>query len=145
MADRVTMQSSCNMANLAVSAAVLGPILICILAYLWIGNWNEFPPGSRCIVSKTLYGTSDMDKALDALNRSLKLKDDFGLSELISNDKVILVFHDTHGLVLDKTYTLGGHYRNIRILSGPDLGKTAWIEKDSLRLDKEPPQNPFRE
>lgn len=127
----------------------LGSIALCVVAVAVVGpakeDWTKIPAGSQCVVTQTIYGTRDLDKAYDELGKARKVNDEFGIAELGQHDVAILLPEGTQGLVIDtdffKHFTF---YRKVRILSEPYIGKALWIQRDALTVEPIRPRNPFR-
>jgi hypothetical protein len=134
-------------------AEQIGSIAFCIGVLAVVGpakeEWTRIPAGSECLVSRTIYGMRDLDKAYDGLNKARKVNDEFGIAELAQQDVAISVPAGTQGLVIDtdffKHFTF---YRKVRILSEPYMGKALWIRRDALAAvpAPRPPalSNPYR-
>jgi hypothetical protein len=112
------------------------------VAVATVGNMGmpgQVSPGSRCLVSRAIYGTRDLGKAHDELEKAQNVNDEYGLTELAQRDLAIPISEGTHGLVVDSDFFK--HlvaYRQVRILDGPYTGKALWISSDALRVDPGP-------
>jgi len=102
--------------------------------------WFEMPPGTHCTIRRDLYGVADMDNSYDDFQKAFKIRDDYGIAELVQREKVAFLLARSEGLVIDGTYSVkaGAMYRQVRILGGPGLafdqnsGKAFWIKREDL-------------
>lgn len=125
-------RASSDLTSLATLISVGG-----ILAVAGLGALKEqIPLGSHCRVSRAIYGTRDLDKAHDELEKAQQVKDEYGLAELANHDMAFLISEGTHGLVIDSDFfTHLSFYRKVRILDGPYVGKALWARMDALEVD----------
>ena len=99
-------------------------------------NTTQIPPGTHCRVSRAIYGTRDLDKAHDELEKAQQVKDEYGVAELANHDMALLISEGTHGLVIDSDFFAHlSFYRKVRILDGPYAGKALWVRMDALEVD----------
>ena len=115
-------------------ASLFVVILLCAVVAIWVENWGRFPVGTRCILSRSVYGMADLNESYEDLEKARIAKDDIGLAELAESGRAILLPQGTHGLVIETrlkaaSYTL---YRRLRIFNEPYTGKALWVRKDAL-------------
>jgi hypothetical protein len=97
-------------------------------------EWMRVPDGSHCVVSESVYGVRDLDKAYDELTKAQKVNDDLGIAELVHRDVATPVPVGTHVLVIDGDFFRHlAFYRDVRILDGPYMGKAVWVNRDALQ------------
>jgi len=123
----------------------VGVVLLLIAVFIGKSVLDEsdaIQVGSKCSVSQPTYGSKDLDKAHDDLDKAKKADDEIGLSELAQRGVAVLLPAETSCLVIDsdffKHFTF---YRQVRILSGPHFGKAFWVKVTSLQ-QVEPPRSP---
>lgn len=112
-------------------------VVLCLagIVIYFIDFINDLPAGSNCIVSANTYGTRDLDKTYEALDKAQRVGDQFGVAELLQSEAAILIAEDTHGLVIDSDiFKHFFPYREVRLLEGPYVGKALWLKKYALRL-----------
>jgi hypothetical protein len=114
-----------------------GFLLLMVVAFAISGysEWNKIPTGSQCALTRSVYGMRDLGKAYEALKKAVQAKDDWGIDELSRNGQAIRLSEGTPGLVIDTEFQSDdwSHYRQLRILSGPDAGKALWVRRDVLQ------------
>ena len=119
---------------------VLAGLLIVIIGIVVVDSvgteTTQILPGSHCRVSRAIYGTRDLDKAYDELEKAQEVNDEYGLAELTQRDVAILLSGGTHGLVIESDFFAHlSFYRKVRILDGPYAGKALWVRMNALEAD----------
>ena len=66
-------------------------------------------------------------ESFDKLYAAISKNDQYGIRDLEQNGDIWLEKCDTKVLVLDNQLTLGALYDKVRILSGPDEGRSGWV------------------
>jgi len=82
-------------------------------------------------------------EALDRYRAAYKINDTFGMSELISHERILPLGPHTSVLVLESAINWSGFSdsvlrRRVRILEGDYQGKAAWIADDFMVADAPP-------